>query len=101
MKARVGDRLVIKAHRVGEHDRDAEVLEVRGEDGGPPWLIRWEDSAHEVLFFPGPDARVEHYASAADRSAQRRPQVDLVAEALAPSVGQDSAVRRRPRRVSR
>lgn len=101
MKASVGDRLIIKAHRVGEHDRDAEVLEVRGDDGGPPWLVRWEDSAHEVLFFPGPDAVVEHYAAPAERSARRRSQVDLVAEALASPLGGASAVRRRPRKASR
>lgn len=35
MKANVGDRLVIKGHHVGEHERDAEILEVRGEAGGP------------------------------------------------------------------
>jgi Domain of unknown function (DUF1918) len=33
MKASVGDRLVISGHRVGEHERDAEILEVRGEAG--------------------------------------------------------------------
>ena len=36
MKANVGDRLVISAHRVGEHERDAEILDVRGEDGDRP-----------------------------------------------------------------
>lgn len=37
MRAAVGDRLVIKGHHSGEPDRDAEVLEVRGENGAPPW----------------------------------------------------------------
>lgn len=61
MRASVGDRLIIKSHHVGEPDRDAEILEVRGPDGLPPWVIRWEDSDHEVLFTPGPDAVVEHF----------------------------------------
>jgi hypothetical protein len=60
MRAAIGDRLVIKGHHVGEPDRDAKILEVRGEDGGPPWLVRWSDDGHEGLFFPGPDAAVEH-----------------------------------------
>jgi Domain of unknown function (DUF1918) len=60
MQAKVGDRLVIKGHHVGEPDRDAEILEVRGEDGRPPFLVRWDDDGHEGLFFPGPDATVEH-----------------------------------------
>jgi len=61
MRAAVGDRLVIKGHHVGEHDRDAEILEVRGTDGGPPWFVKWSDDGHEGLFFPGPDAVVEHF----------------------------------------
>ena len=61
MKASVGDRLVIKGHHVGEPDRDAEILEVRGDDGSPPYLVRWEDDGHVGLFFPGSDAAIEHF----------------------------------------
>jgi len=61
MQAQVGDRLIIKGHRVGEHGMDAEILEVRGPDGGPPYLVRWEDTGHETLFFPGSDAVVQHF----------------------------------------
>lgn len=60
MKASVGDRIVIKGHRVGEHDRDCEVVEVRGHDGGPPYRVRWGDTGHESTFFPGSDAAVQH-----------------------------------------
>jgi hypothetical protein len=56
MQAKVGDRLVIKGHRVGEHDRDAEILEVRGPEGGPPFRVRWTADGHESLCFPGSDA---------------------------------------------
>lgn len=61
MKAQVGDRIVIKGHHVGEHDRDGEVLEVRGDHGAPPYVVRWSDSEHTVLVFPGPDAVIEHF----------------------------------------
>jgi hypothetical protein len=64
MRAKVGDRIVIKGHRVGEPDRDCLVLEVRGTDGGSPYLVRWGDSGHESLFFPGPDARIAPYEHA-------------------------------------
>ena len=60
MKANVGDRLVIRGHHVGEHDRDAEILEVRGEVGNPPYLVRWADDGHVSLIHPGPDALVQH-----------------------------------------
>jgi hypothetical protein len=60
MRAEVGDRLVVKGHHVGEPDKDAEILEVRGDDGGPPFLVRWSDDGHEGLVWPGPDAFVDH-----------------------------------------
>lgn len=61
MHASAGDRIVIKGHRIGEPDRDCEVLAVEGEDGGPPYLVRWGDSGHETLFFPGSDATITNY----------------------------------------
>lgn len=60
MQASIGDRIVIRGHRIGEPVRDCEVLEVRGADGAPPYVVRWGDDGHETLFFPGPDADVEH-----------------------------------------
>ncbi len=56
--ARPGDRLVIAAHHQGEPPRDAEVLEARGPDGGPPYLVRWEDTGRVSLHYPGPDAAI-------------------------------------------
>lgn len=63
MQVSEGDRIIIRGHRVGEPDRDCEVLEVRGDDGGPPYVVRWGDSGHETLFFPGSDAVVQHFES--------------------------------------
>lgn len=61
MRAKPGDRIVVQGHHVGEPNRDAEVLEVHGADGGPPYRVRWSDDGHEGLYFPGPDAMVEHF----------------------------------------
>lgn len=58
--AKVGDRIIIKGHHIGEPDRDGEIIGV-GPDGGPPFTVRWEDSGHEALFFPGTDAFVQHF----------------------------------------
>jgi hypothetical protein len=58
MQASVGDRIVIRGRRAGEPNRDCEVLEVHGPNGSPPYLVRWGDSGHETLFFPGTDATV-------------------------------------------
>jgi hypothetical protein len=61
MQATVGDRIDVRGHHIGDPDRGCEVLEVRGKDGGPPSLVGWEDSGHTALFFPGPDAMVQHF----------------------------------------
>jgi hypothetical protein len=68
MHASVGDRIVIRGHRIGEPNRDCEVLEVRGQDSGPPYLVRWGDTGHETLFFPGVDATLEHFEHAPAKS---------------------------------
>ena len=59
MRANPGDRLVIMSHHVGERDRQAVILEVRGAGGSPPFLVRWEADGHEGLVFPSSDAFVE------------------------------------------
>ena len=61
MHAAKGDRLIVHSQHVDGPVRDAEILGVRGADGAPPFLVRWSDSGHESLFFPGADATVEHF----------------------------------------
>ena len=63
-----GDRLVIRAHRLGEPEQDAEILEVLGPEGRPPYRVRWEETGEESLFFPGSDAFVEHLAQRGGRA---------------------------------
>ncbi|WP_107653733.1 DUF1918 domain-containing protein [Nocardia suismassiliense] len=58
MIANVGDRLLVHGHVVGQGDRQAEIIEVRGPEGSPPYLVRYADG-HESLVYPGPDAIVE------------------------------------------
>jgi len=63
LAARPGDRLVIHGHRLGEPERDAEILAV-GAGGAPPFRVRWSDTGREALLYPGSDARVEHFERA-------------------------------------
>ncbi|MEX2464959.1 MAG: DUF1918 domain-containing protein [Gaiellaceae bacterium] len=67
LRASAGDRLVIRAHYLGEPPREAEILAVLGEQGGPPYRVRWEDNSHESVVFPGPDAFVERFEHAPKR----------------------------------
>lgn len=57
MHASAGDRIVVRGRTVDTADRSGEVLEARGADGGPPFLVRFADG-HEGLVFPGPDVQV-------------------------------------------
>lgn len=61
LRADVGDRLIVRHHHLGERDRDAEILEVLGPDGQPPYRVRWSDDGHESILRPGTDVVVEHF----------------------------------------
>jgi hypothetical protein len=65
MKANVGDQLWVESNAAEQHRREGEIMEVHGEEGGPPYVVRWSDG-HEALCFPGPDAHV-HPRDAADQ----------------------------------
>jgi hypothetical protein len=58
MRATIGDQLHVHGRIVGQHDQLGQIVEVRGPDGQPPYLVRYPDG-HETLVFPGPDAVVE------------------------------------------
>lgn len=58
MQAIVGDRMHVHGRKVGTADRVAEIIEVRGPDGGPPYMVRFPDG-RESLMFPGPDCVIE------------------------------------------
>jgi Rv2632c-like/Domain of unknown function (DUF1918) len=76
MKAFPGDRIILAPPQVDGPTRDGEVLEARGPDGAPPYLVRWSDG-HVGLLFPGPGSvlRIGH-------------EHEEVAEARAPSAAQ-------------
>ena len=55
MRARVGDRIILAAEHIDEPTRDGEILEIRGADGAPPYVVRWSNG-HTGLIYPGPGA---------------------------------------------
>lgn len=66
MYAETGDRLVVQSAHLDTPARDAKILEVRNADGSPPYLVRWSDTGHEALVYPGPDAHVHHSTAHTD-----------------------------------
>jgi hypothetical protein len=59
MHAVVGDRLRVHGRAAGTSDQTSEIIEVRGQNGEPPYVVRHDDG-QEALVFPGSDALVEH-----------------------------------------
>lgn len=60
MYAHKGDRIVVRSRTLDGLVRDGEVLAVEHPDGSPPYRVRWSDNGHVSLFFPGPDAFIDH-----------------------------------------
>ena len=73
--ARPGDRIVIRPHRLGEPARDGEILEVLGEGGRPPYVVRWSDDGHVSRTFPGSDAFVESFRGTFEEPRRARVRV--------------------------
>jgi hypothetical protein len=59
MHAHKGDHLIVKGHTVGSRDRVGLIVDLRGADDGPPYVVEWNDAPGEHLVWPGPDAFVE------------------------------------------
>lgn len=59
MQAEIGDRVHVHGSSCGVPDLWGEILEVRGTQGLPPYLVAFNDG-HQGLIFPGPDAVIEH-----------------------------------------
>jgi hypothetical protein len=58
MRASIGDRLHIHTNHIGTDDHYGRIVEIRGADGAPPYLVEFPDG-RTSLVFPGPDAVVE------------------------------------------
>jgi hypothetical protein len=62
MQATIGDRLHVHGNIVGRPDRVGKIIEVRGADGSPPYVVQFDDG-HTGLIYPGPDAVIEPAAA--------------------------------------
>ncbi len=58
MRASIGDSLHIHTNHIGTEDHYGRIVEIRGADGAPPYLVEFPDG-RTSLVFPGPDAVVE------------------------------------------
>ena len=61
MEATIGDRICIHGSIVGHPDKNGEIVEVHGDGGTPPYLVKFDDGKTRLIY-PGPDAVIEHPA---------------------------------------
>jgi hypothetical protein len=54
MRARVGDTLVVP----GSHARTGLIVRVVGQNGAPPYVIKWLASGHIAMVTPGEYSRI-------------------------------------------
>ncbi|NEV89224.1 DUF1918 domain-containing protein [Streptomyces tendae] len=56
MQATVGDRIRIRSQSGAS--ADGEIVEVKGQNGEPPYLVMFDDG-HHSLIYPGPNSNCE------------------------------------------
>jgi hypothetical protein len=62
MHAVIGDELLVRGRHVDDADRIGVIIGIHGENGSPPYLVRWT-VGQESVFFPSADTLVEHLPS--------------------------------------
>lgn len=53
MFANPGDRIEAASRSDGAEPNGCQVLEALGPEGGPPYLVVWDDPEALALYFPG------------------------------------------------
>ncbi|WP_069388070.1 dsRBD fold-containing protein [Cellulosimicrobium cellulans] len=91
MKASVGDRIVTASGVVGGAVRDGVVVELRHDDGSPPYLVEWGDTGERTLVYPGSDSYVEHVPGAENGGGTDTTKVWRVQVSVVESEGRTTA----------
>ena len=60
MRAEVGDEIVVRGRHVGDEGRKGMIIEIHGEGGAPPYVVRW-DNGHDSVFMPSSDTLVARH----------------------------------------
>lgn len=66
MIAKLGDWIVVASRTDRCSGRRGEIVGVTSPTGEPPYRVRWLDTGHTALVFPGPDAIVVTAAEQAE-----------------------------------
>lgn len=58
MKASPGDWLMIEGTHLNDPKRHGRIVEVRGTNGAPPYVVKWDDTGAETIVIPTSGAHV-------------------------------------------
>lgn len=61
LRAEPGDTLVIEGAGMAGLPRTGIIIAVEGQDGRPPYLVRWTMGDYESRISPGPGARIDRH----------------------------------------
>jgi hypothetical protein len=59
-----GDLLILKDAKTGAILRDGQILDVRGDDPMPSYIVRWSDSGNVEMYVADESAFVHHFERA-------------------------------------
>ena len=59
MQAHVGDTVRVPSRTVGTYERRGRIVEVRGSNGEPPYVVRWDHETEDTLFMPSGGVIIE------------------------------------------
>lgn len=59
MQAHIGDQIIVRGRKVGTPSRHGVVTAIRGDAGHPPFIVQWDDTEGEHLYYPGNDTLIE------------------------------------------
>lgn len=72
MGAKIGDRIVVESEKVGQHDREGEILEVIEASYGTRYRVRWDDGGESTIRPSAGAARIISVAAPKRRSRVAR-----------------------------
>jgi Domain of unknown function (DUF1918) len=82
-----GDWLLVRARTDSTHGRRGQILEARGQGGGPPYLVCWVDTGVQALVFPGPDAQVMSEVEILELDRQQDQRISRVQKEISAATG--------------
>jgi Domain of unknown function (DUF1918) len=56
-----GDLLILKDVETGARVRDGQVVDIRGDDPTPIYLIRWSDTGNVEMYIADESAFIHHF----------------------------------------